>query len=142
MKRSGVTENAYVEEKMTAGVRHAKTLCVVLVVVDLLAGFLDVVQMQFDRLWSVAGVLVSLMLIRWLFDGLESIISLLCDLNSLPSVGTKFPDAAFPQRPAPTSSPQQPMTHDDPANWPKQEPMQTGIDVEAALRAAKEISRN
>lgn len=142
MKRSGVTENAYVEEKMTAGVRHAKTLCVVLVVVDLLAGFLDVVQMQFDRLWSVAGVLVSLMLIRWLFDGLESIISLLCDLNSMPSVGTKFPDAAFPQRPAPTSAPQQPMTHDDPAHWPKQEPMNTGIDVEAALRAAKEISRN
>lgn len=142
MKRSGVTENAYVEEKMTAGVRHAKTLCVVLVVVDLLAGFLDVVQMQFDRLWSVAGVLVSLMLIRWLFAGLESIISLLCDLNSMPSVGTKFPDAAFPQRPAPTSAPQQPMTHDDPANWPKQEPVHTGIDVEAALRAAKEISRN
>lgn len=142
MKRSGVTENAYVEEKMTAGVRHAKTLCVVLVVVDLLAGFLDVAQMQFDRLWSVAGVLVSLMLIRWLFDGLESIISLLCDLNSMPSVGTRFPDAAFPQRPAPTSAPQQPMTHDDPANWPKQEPVNTGIDVEAALRAAKEISRN
>lgn len=142
MKRSGVTENAYVEEKMTAGVRHAKTLCVVLVVVDLLAGFLDVVQMQFDRLLSVAGVLVSLMLIRWLFDGLESIISLLCDLNSMPSVGTKFPDAAFPQRPAPTSAPQQPMTHDDPAHWPKQEPVNTGIDVEAALRAAKEISRN
>lgn len=98
MKRSGVTEDAYVEEKMTAGVRHAKTLCVVLIVVDLLAGLLDVVQIQFDRLWSVAGVLVSLMLIRWLFDGLESIISLLCDLNSMPSVGTKFPDAAFPQQ--------------------------------------------
>lgn len=142
MKRTSITEDAYVEKKMTAGVRHAKTLCVVLMVVDLLAGFLDVAQMQFDRLWSVAGVLVSLMLIRWLFDGLESIISLLCDLNSMPSVGTKFPDAAFPQRPAPTSAPQQPMTHDDPAHWPKQEPVNTGIDVEAALRAAKEISRN
>lgn len=104
MKRSGVTENAYVEEKMTAGVRHAKTLCVVLIVVDLLAGLLDVVQIQFDRLWSVAGVLVSLMLIRWLFDGLESIISLLCDLNSTPSVGTKFPDAAFPQQSSGNSS--------------------------------------
>lgn len=142
MKRTSITEDAYVEKKMTAGVRHAKTLCVVLMVVDLLAGFLDVAQMQFDRLWSVAGVLVSLMLIRWLFDGLESIISLLCDLNSMPSVGTKFPDAAFPQRPAPTSAPQQPMTHDDPAHWPKQEPVNTGIDVEAALRAAKDISRN
>ena len=142
MKRSGVTENAYVEEKMTAGVRHAKTLCVVLMVVDLLGIFPALMQPTADQLLTVAGVLVSLMLIRWLFDGLESIISLLCDLNSMPSVGTKFPDAAFPQRPAPTSAPQQPMTHDDPANWPKQEPMQTGIDVEAALRAAKEINRN
>ncbi len=142
MKRSSVTENGYVEEKMTAGVRHAKTLCVVLAVVDLLAGFLDVVQMQFDRLWSVAGVLVSLMLIRWLFDGLESIIGLLCSLNTAPSTGTKFPDAAFPQRPAPTSALQQPLTHDDPANWPKQEPVNTGIDVAAALRAAKELNRN
>lgn len=98
MKRSSITENAYVEEKMTAGVRHAKTLCVVLVVVDLLAGLLDVVQVQFDRLWSVAGVLVSLMLIRWLFDGLESIIGMLCSLKTAPSTGTKFPDAAFPQQ--------------------------------------------
>ena len=104
MKRTSITEDAYVEKKMTAGVRHAKTLCVVLMVVDLLAGFLDVAQMQFDRLWSVAGVLVSLMLIRWLFDGLESIISLLCDLNSMPSVGTKFPDAAFPQQSSGSSS--------------------------------------
>ena len=98
MKRSGVTENAYVEEKMTAGVRHAKTLCVVLMVVDLLGIFPALMQPTADQLITVAGVLVSLMLIRWLFDGLESIISLLCDLNSTPSVGTKFPDAAFPQQ--------------------------------------------
>lgn len=142
MKRSSVTENGYVEEKMTAGVRHAKTLCVVLMVADLFSGFLAVAEMQMDRLWSVAGVLISLMLIRWLFDGLQSIIGLLCSLDTAPSTGTKFPDAAFPQRPAPTSAPQQPMTHDDPANWPKQEPVETGIDVQAALRAAKELSRN
>ena len=98
MKRSGVTENAYVEEKMTAGVRHAKTLCVVLMVVDLLGIFPALMQPTADQLITVVGVLVSLMLIRWLFDGLESIISLLCDLNSTPSVGTKFPDAAFPQQ--------------------------------------------
>lgn len=98
MKRSSVTENGYVEEKMTAGVRHAKTLCVVLMVVDLLAGFLAVAEMQMDRLWSVAGVLASLMLIRWLFDGLQSIIGLLCSLDTAPSTGTKFPDAAFPQQ--------------------------------------------
>ena len=98
MKRSSVTENGYVEEKMTAGVRHAKTLCVVLMVVDLLAGFLFVAEMQFDRLWSVVGALASLMLIRWLFDGLQSIIGLLCSLDTAPSTGTKFPDAAFPQQ--------------------------------------------
>lgn len=142
MKRSSITENAYVEEKMTAGVRHAKTLCVVLMVADLLGIFPALMQPTADHLFTVAGVLVSLMLIRWLFDGLESIIGLLCSLKTAPSTGTKFPDAAFPQRPAPTSAPQQPMTHDDPANWPKQEPVQTGIDVEAALRAAKEINRN
>ena len=98
MKRSSVTENGYVEEKMTAGVRHAKTLCVVLMVADLFAGFLTVAEMQMDRLWSVAGVLISLMLIRWLFDGLQSIIGLLCSLDTAPSTGTKFPDAAFPQQ--------------------------------------------
>lgn len=98
MKKSSITEDAYVEKKMTAGVRHAKTLCVVLMVVDLLGIFPALVQPTADYLFTVAGVLVSLMLIRWLFDGLESIISLLCDLNSMPSVGTKFPDAAFPQQ--------------------------------------------
>lgn len=98
MKKSSITEDAYVEKKMTAGVRHAKTLCVVLMVVDLLGIFPALMQPTADQLITVAGVLVSLMLIRWLFDGLESIISLLCDLNSTPSVGTKFPDAAFPQQ--------------------------------------------
>ena len=142
MKRSSVTENGYVEEKMTAGVRHAKTFCVVLMIVDLLAIFPALTEKTADHFFILVGVLVILMLVRWLFDGLESIIGLLCSLNTAPSTGTKFPDAAFPQRPAPTSAPQQPMTHDDPANWPKQEPVNTGIDVEAALRAAKEINRN
>lgn len=142
MKRSSVTENGYVEEKMTAGVRHAKIACVIALVVLVAL----VIDCTFTGRSNAAaegmGYIFVVLLARWLFDGLESIIGLLCSLNTAPSTGTKFPDAAFPQRPAPTSAPQQPMPHDDPANWPKQEPVNTGIDVQAALRAAKELSRN
>jgi hypothetical protein len=98
MKRSGVTENAYVEEKMTAGVRHAKTLCMVGIVMSIVCGVVDVIFDKMNHVDSWIGSLVAALLVRWLFDGLESIISLLCDLNSTPSVGTKFPDAAFPQQ--------------------------------------------
>ena len=142
MKRSSVTENGYVEEKMTAGVRHAKTLCMIGIVMSIVCGVVDVIFDKMNHVDSWIGCLVAALLVRWLFDGLESIIGLLCSLNTAPSTGTKFPDAAFPQRPAPTSAPQQPMTHDDPANWPKQKPVETGIDVQAALRAAKELNRN
>ena len=142
MKRSSVTENGYVEEKMTAGVRHAKIACVIALIVLVAL----VIDCTFTGRSNAAaegmGYIFVVLLARWLFDGLESIIGLLCSLNTAPSTGTKFPDAAFPQRPAPTSAPQQPMTHDDPANWPKQEPVNTGIDVAAALRAAKELNRN
>lgn len=98
MKRSGVTENAYVEEKMTAGVRHAKTLCMVGIVMSIVCGVVDVIFDKMNHVDSWIGCLVAALLVRWLFDGLESIISLLCDLNSMPSVGTKFSDAAFPQQ--------------------------------------------
>lgn len=98
MKRSGVTENAYVEEKMTGGVRHAKTLCMVGIVMSIVCGVVDVIFDKMNHVDSWIGCLVAALLVRWLFDGLESIISLLCDLNSMPSVGTKFPDAAFPQQ--------------------------------------------
>lgn len=90
MKRSGVTENAYVEEKMTAGVRHAKTLCMVGIVMSIVCGVVDVIFDKMNHVDSWIGFLVAALLVRWLFDGLESIISLLCDLNS--------PDAAFSQQ--------------------------------------------
>lgn len=147
MKRSGVTENAYVEKKMTAGVRHAKIACVIALVV-LVALVIDCEMRGQSRAASEGiGYIFVVMLARWLFDGLESIIGLLCSLKTAPSTGTKFPDAAFSQQPAPTSAPrqptpQQPMTQDDPAHWPKQEPMETGIDVAAALRAAEDLDRN
>lgn len=142
MKRSSITENAYVEEKMTAGVRHAKIFATIIAVLLIMLTIYSNLNHMDNAAFQGAMLTCVALLARWLFDGLESIIGLLCSLKTAPSTGTKFPDAAFPQRPAPTSAPQQPMTHDDPANWPKQEPMQTGIDVQAALRAAKEINRN
>lgn len=141
MRKSKITD-VDVEKKMTAGVRHAKVFAtVVAVLLIALAIYSDLNHMS-NAAFQAAMLACVALLARWLFDGLESIISLLCSLNTAPSTGTKFPDAAFPQRPAPTSAPQQPMNHDDPAHWPKQEPMQTGIDVAAALRAAKELNRN
>lgn len=98
MKRTSITEDAYVEKKMTAGVRHAKTLCMVGIVMSIVCGVVDVIFDKMNHVDSWIGCLVAALLIRWFFDGLESIIGLLCDLNSMPSVGTKFPDAAFPQQ--------------------------------------------
>lgn len=141
MRKSKITD-VDLEKKMTAGVRHAKIACVIALVVLVAL----VIDCTFTGRSNAAaegmGYIFVVLLARWLFDGLESIISLLCSPKSEALSGTKLPDAAFPQRPAPTSAPQQPMNHDDPANWPKQEPVNTGIDVAAALRAAKEINRN
>lgn len=95
MKRSSVTENAYVEEKMTAGVRHAKTLCMVGIVMSIVCGAVDVVFNAMQHLDVWIGGLVGALFVRWLFDGLESIIGLLCSLNMSRS---KLPDAAFPQQ--------------------------------------------
>ena len=98
MRKSNFLTNMNVEEKMTAGVRHAKTLCMVGIVMSIVCGVVDVIFDKMNHVDSWIGFLVAALLVRWLFDGLESIISLLCDLNSTPSVGTKFPDAAFPQQ--------------------------------------------
>lgn len=98
MKRTSITEDAYVEKKMTAGVRHAKTFCTVIAI---LMAALYVAMLFFNEAkhsGECLTIVIGFMLCRWLFDGLESIISLLCDLNSMPSVGTKFPDAAFSQQ--------------------------------------------
>lgn len=141
MKRSGVTENAYVEEKMTADVRHAKTLCMVGIVMSIVCGVVDVIFDQMNHVDVWIGLLVSALLVRWFFGGLESIISLLCD-NGEAISKIKIPETIIAQPAAEKKTEAKPITHDDPANWPKQEPVTTGIDVEAALRAAKEISRN
>lgn len=98
MKRPSITEDSYVEKKMTAGVRHAKTLCMVGIVMFIVCGVVDVVFDQMKHVDSWVGLFVAALMVRWFFGGLESIISLLCDLNSMPSVGTKSPDAAFSQQ--------------------------------------------
>ena len=141
MKRSGVTESAYVEEKMTADVRHAKTLCMVGIVMSIVCGVVDVVFDKMNHVDSWVGLLVAALLVRWFFGGLESIISLLCD-NGEAISKIKLPEKIAVQPVAEKKAETKPITQDDPANWPKQEPVNTGIDVQAALRAAKELNRN
>lgn len=85
------------ESEMTAGVYHAKVLLTILIVLLVLAMPLVFLGSAYGRNYgafvSCLGALITLMLIRWLFCGLESIIVLLCQKN----VETmRFPDAAFP----------------------------------------------
>lgn len=97
MRKSKITD-VDLEKKMTAGVRHAKIICVIALVV-LVALVMDCAFTgRSNAAAEGMGYVFVVLMARWLFDGLESIISLLCDLNSMPSVGTKFPDAAYPQQ--------------------------------------------
>lgn len=97
MRKSKITD-VDLEKKMTAGVRHAKIICVIALVV-LVALVMDCTFTgRSNAAVEGMGYVFVVLMARWLFDGLESIISLLCDLNSMPSVGTKFPDAAFSQQ--------------------------------------------
>lgn len=141
MKRSEVTENAYVEKKMTAGVRHAKIACVIALVV-LVALVIDCEMRGQSRAASEGiGYIFVVLLARWLFDGLESIISLLY-ANGEAIGKIKLPERVAVQPVAEKKAETKPITQDDPAHWPKQEPMETGIDVAAALRAAEDLDRN
>lgn len=140
MRKSKITD-VDLEKKMTAGVRHAKIACVIALVVLVAL----VIDCTFTGRSNAAaegmGYIFVVLLARWLFDGLESIISLLY-ANGEAISKIKLPEKIAVQPVADKKAETKPITQDDPANWPKQEPMQTGIDVEAALRAAKEISRN
>lgn len=140
MRKSKITD-VDLEKKMTAGVRHAKIVCVIALVVLVAL----VIDCTFTGRSNAAaegmGYIFVVLLARWLFDGLESIISLLY-ANGEAISKIKLPEKIAVQPVAEKKAETKPITQDDPANWPKQEPMQTGIDVEAALRAAKEISRN
>lgn len=85
------------ESEMVSGVYLAKVTLTVLIVLLLLAMPLvflgSVASKSYGDFISCLGALLSLMLIRWLFCGLESIIELLCQIKE---EGVRFPEAAFP----------------------------------------------
>lgn len=140
MRKSNLT-NVDVEKKMTAGVRHAKIFAtIVAVLLIALAIYSDLNHMS-NAAFQAAMLACVALPARWLFDGLESIISLLY-ANGEAIGKIKIPETIIAQPTAEKKTEAKPITHDDPANWPKQESVNTGIDVAAALRAAKELNRN
>lgn len=140
MRKSKITD-VDLEKKMTAGVRHAKIICVIALVV-LVALVMDCAFTgRSNAAAEGMGYIFVVLMARWLFDGLESIISLLyADGEAISKI--KLPEKIAVQPVAEKKAEPKPITQDDPAHWPKQEPVETGIDVAAALRAAKEINRN
>jgi hypothetical protein len=140
MRKSNLT-NVDVEKKMTAGVRHAKIFATIIAVLLIMLTIYSDLNHMDNAAFQGAMLTCVALLARWLFDGMESIISLLY-ANGEAIGKIKLPEKIAVQSVSEKKTEAKPMTHDDPANWPKQEPVNTGIDVEAALRAAKEISRN
>lgn len=132
---------------LSAGARHGRRLCAFLIVPVLLAALMYAAENERGRAASMLMTAGGLLLGRWLFDALESIIMLLyigCEQlrrtaengdlrDSAPRGGGGAPSA---DRPAAS-----PVTQEDPAHEPEQQPMDTGIDVAAALRAAESFNR-
>lgn len=140
MRKSNLT-NVDVEKKMTAGVRHAKIFATIIAVLLIILTIYSDLNHMDNAAFQGAMLTCVALLTRWLFDGLESIISLLY-ANGEAIGKIKLPEKVAVQPTAKEKAETKPITQDDPAHWPKQEPMQTGIDVAAALRAAKETNRN
>lgn len=126
---------------MTAGVRHAKIFATIIAVLLIILTIYSDLNHMDNAAFQGAMLTCVALLARWLFDGLESIISLLY-ANGEAIGKIKLPEKVAVQPTAKEKAETKPITQDDPAHWPKQEPVNTGIDVEAALRAAKEINRN
>lgn len=82
-----------IEDRMCRGVRRAKALCMVLIVFEAVGIAASVMQMIKGDIGTSVIAIIALLLIRWLFDALESIISLLCpeEVETM-----RFPEAAFP----------------------------------------------
>ena len=140
MRKSNLT-NVDVEKKMTAGVRHAKVFSTVIALLLVALTIYSELNHMSNAAFQGGMLACVALLARWLFDGLESIISLLY-ANGEAIGKIKLPEKVAVQPTAEKKAETKPITQDDPAHWPKQEPMQTGIDVAAALRAAKETNRN
>lgn len=140
MRKSNLT-NVDVEKKMTAGMRHAKFFATIIAVLLIILTIYSDLNHMDNAAFQGAMLTCVALLARWLFDGLESIISLLY-ANGEAIGKIKLPEKVAVQPTTEKKAETKPITQDDPAHWPKQEPMQTGIDVAAALRAAKETTRN
>ncbi len=97
MRKSNLT-NVDVEKKMTAGVRHAKIFATIIAVLLIMLTIYSDLNHMDNAAFQGAMLTCVALLARWLFDGMESIISLLCSPKSEVPSGTKLPDAAFPQQ--------------------------------------------
>lgn len=130
----------------SAGARRGRRLCAFLIVPVLLAALMYAAENEWGSAASMLMTAGGLLLGRWLFDALESIILLLYsngeqlrrmaengDLRDSAPRGGGSPSADRPVAP--------PVTQEDPAHGPAQQPMDTGIDVAAALRAAESFNR-
>lgn len=87
-----------IKKTMCRGTRRAKMLCAVLIMLEAICAAASVVP-EFASVFHLdTGVsltaIVVLMLVRWAFDALESIIMLLCPRETN---GSRLPEAAFSQ---------------------------------------------
>lgn len=134
-------------ESLTAGVRHAQTLFTVLIVLDVVFIVLSVVSGKWPVVVPFMIGMMGLLLGKWLFHGIESIITLLFINGERLRRIEENADTIERQLQTTSDGTQtvksdvQPVTQDDPAHWPKQEPVDTGIDVRAALRTAEDLNR-
>lgn len=83
---------------MCRGAHRAKMLCGVLIMLEVVRAAASVVS-EFASTFhldtgAILTTIVVLMLVRWAFDALESIIMLLCPPETN---GSRLPEAAFPQ---------------------------------------------
>ena len=121
MRKSNLT-NVDVEKKMTAGVRHAKIFATIVAVLFIWLTIYSYLNHMDNAAFQGAMLTCVALLARWLFDGLESIISLLY-ANGEAISKIKLPEKIAVQPVAEKKAETKPITQDDPANWPKQEPM-------------------
>ena len=128
---------------LSAGARHGRRLCAFLIVPVLLAALMYAAENEWGRAASMLMTAGGLLLCRWLFDALVSIIMLLyigCEQLRRTAENGDLRDSA-PRGGGGAPSADRPVTQEDPAHGPAQQPMDTGIDVGAALRAAESFNR-
>ena len=125
----------------SAGARRGRRLCAFLIVPVLLAALMYAAENEWGSAASMLMTAGGLLLGRWLFDALESIILLLYSNGEHLRRMAENGDLRGPAQGGGVPSADRPVTQEEPAHGPEQQPMDTGIDVGAALRAADELNR-